>query len=205
MGPGPSVTTDTLLLGSSLSVEPGTLVVDLGCGPGGAMDAARSSNPDCSWLGIDLRYAPLRELVLARGEAAVDAVCCDVLHIPWAIRGGIAGAVIMNPPFVDRQRGRISPSVSRAVSRSGSSILLHAFVRAASHLLRSGGQMLAVARPAMLPSLLLGCRAWDLGPSELQPVGPAGGPAVHILLRCLKGAVPDLVVKCQRSSLELTG
>jgi len=205
--PGPSVTTDTILLGSFLRVVPGTLVVDLGCGTGGAIEAALKGNPGCRWLGIDFRFEALSRMLGPEGlcdeAGSLSAICCRVQDVPFLIPESLAGAVIMNPPYVRSDRGRASPVPSRSVSRAAPSTAVHSFLRAASHLLAPGGEMVAVFRPAMLPSILLGCGTWGLGVSLLQPVGPHGKPAVHLLARCIRGSRPDLVLNSQRTSEEL--
>lgn len=206
--PGPSVTTDTLLLGSFLRVGPGTLVVDLGCGTGGAIEAAIKGNPECRWLGMDFRFESLSHMLdpegALAGKGSLWAVCCRVQEVPSVIPAGVAGAVMMNPPYVTSGCGRASPSPSRAASRSAPSTTLYSFLRAASHLLAPGGELVAVLRPSMLPSIILGCLTWDLGVARLQPVGPSGKPAVHVLARCVRGSRPELVISSQRTPEELT-
>ena len=100
-------------------------------------------------------------------------------------------------------RGRSSPDTSRQTARAGDDMLCQEFLRAASHLLVTGGVLVIVNIPASLPWILLGCIAWDLTPLELQPVGPPGLPSKRILLRAEKGSGGDLVIKHQLTALEL--
>ncbi|MFO8183180.1 MAG: methyltransferase [Candidatus Aegiribacteria sp.] len=201
--PGAPVTTDTLLLASLLSVPPGSTVVDLGCGSGGAMEAASEKNPGCRWIGIDIRPRPLAEMMRTFGSSSLNAVCCRVEDVPRALPGEAADAVICNPPFTSAGRGRVSPCPSRSVSRTGSELLVLNFIRAAAHLLVPGGCFLLVGRPSMLPVMMLGCSTWNLGPETLQPVGRKGGPAVHAVLRCGKGSSAELIILPQSSAEEI--
>lgn len=204
---GAPVTTDTLILAACLPVPPGSTVVDLGCGCGGAIEAASKSNPGCRWIGIDIRFRPLAEMMRSLGGSggisSLDAVCCRVEDVPKAFPGGIAEAVICNPPFTVEGRGRVSPQPSRSVSRTGSSLLVLHFIRAAAHLLVPGGRFLMVGRPSMLPVMMLGCSTWDLGPEMLQPVGGKDGPAAHVILECGKGSSAELAIAPQRSADEV--
>jgi tRNA1Val (adenine37-N6)-methyltransferase len=206
---GAPVTSDTLLLASFVSVPMGSTVFDLGCGGGSVMAEAARLNPGCLWIGVDLR---LPALCLVRGLIGTDlcegdflSLCCSVKDLPSAVSAGAADAVIMNPPFGVQGRGRTSPEESRRVSRSGSDMLLFHFLRAAAHLLAEGGRLYMVARPAMLPDIMMGCGTWGLGPLQLQPVGPPEGPAVHTLVTCRKGAAPGLEILPQRTVEEILG
>lgn len=201
--PGAPVTTDTLLLASFLSVPPGSTVVDLGCGSGGAIEAASGENTGCRWIGIDIRPRPLAEMMRSFGSSSLNAVCCRVEDVPKVFPGEAAEAVICNPPFATAGRGRVSPCPSRSVSRTGSELLLLNFIRAAAHLLVPGGFFLLVGRPSMLPVMILGCSTWDLGPETLQPVGRKGGPAAHVVLRCVKGSSAELIILSQISAEEI--
>ncbi len=206
--PGAPVTTDTLLLASYISVPRGSTIIELGCGSGGVIEAASRRNPGCRWIGVDSRTPPLREMMVSlerrRKVDDVQCVCCNVEDVPMAFSEAVADSVITNPPFGTLGRGRVSPDQDRALSRSGSDMLLHHFIRAAAHLLPSGGEFIIVGRPCMLPEILLGCSAWGLGPVRLQPVGQPDRPAVHILLSCAKGSGAGLIIETQRGSKELT-
>jgi tRNA1Val (adenine37-N6)-methyltransferase len=202
--PGAPVTTDTLLLASCVSVPRGSTVIELGCGSGGVIEAASRENPGCRWIGVDARTPPLREMMGSpeRRSAAdeVHCVCCNVEDVPMAFSEAVADLVITNPPFGTLGRGRVSPDRDRALSRSGSDMLLHHFIRAAAHVLPPGGEFIVVGRPCMLPEMLLGCSSWGLGPVRLQPVGQPDRPAVHILLRCVKGSGAELVIHHQKTA-----
>ncbi|MCK5064880.1 MAG: hypothetical protein KAQ97_06335, partial [Candidatus Fermentibacteraceae bacterium] len=58
-----SVTTDTLLLACSLNVSPGSVVIELGCGSGGAMLTSSTLNSDCRWIGIDIQIDLLQMMI----------------------------------------------------------------------------------------------------------------------------------------------
>jgi tRNA1(Val) A37 N6-methylase TrmN6 len=171
------------------------------------MDESSRLNPGCRWTGVDLRPEALAHTsALIRGAGSgseFSSVCCRVEDVPMVFSGEIADAVIANPPFGTLGSGRTSPVTSRSTSRAGSDMLLHHFIRAAAHLLVPGGELVLVGRPAMLPDILMGCSAWGLSPILLQPVGPRGHRAIHILLSCRKGSGSELVIGPQRSADEL--
>ena len=196
--PGASVTTDTLLLASALRTEPGSVIVDLGCGSGGASLYSSSLNPGCRWIGIDIRFEPLKLMMASRDlqDTPVDAaaVCCSLETVPFAFPECIANAVILNPPYGRTGSVRRSPHVERDMSRSGSGLLLYQFMRGAAHLLVPGGDFLIINRPSSLAEILLGCRAFGINPVALQPVGSPDKPAELILLHGRKGSGEDLKI-----------
>lgn len=196
--PSIGVTTDTLLLAASLKIASGSLVVDLGCAGGGAMVVSSAINPGCRWLGIDHQMDLLSTIEescrIQRQHQDIDAVCCDIRNVPLLLSGGIAQAVITNPPFGRDGSGRQGGNRIRDLSRSGSDLLLYHFLRGASHLLEDGGLLLIVNRPARLPDILLGCTSMNIRPVAIQPIGVHDQPADHMVVHCLKNRFSELVL-----------
>lgn len=195
---GASVTTDTLLIASSLHIPPGSVIADLGCGSGGASIYSSALNPGCRWIGIDIRYDPLKLLLASKDiqKTPVDitAVCCSIETVPLAFAERIADAVILNPPYGRLGSIRSCNDSGRDRSRAGSDLLLYQFVRGAAHLLVRGGELLMINRPSLLPEMLLGCRAFGINPVEVQPVGSEGKPAERIILKGRKGSREELKI-----------
>lgn len=205
----PSVpcTTDTLLPASMISVPPGSTVVDLGCGGGSGIISAHTHNPHCRWVGIDIRPKALELLaasvVLNDPPPNVSPVCCGVEAVPLAFHPRCARAVTANPPYGKRGSGRESPDIQRKTARSGKDLLLHSFIRAASHLLVPGGSFLMVVPPRRLTDALLGCRAFGLSPVTVQPVGAAGRPAELTVIVSKKGSASELEILPQMEPRKL--
>ena len=193
---GASVTTDTLLLASSLRAEPGSVIVDLGCGSGGASLYSSSLNPGCRWIGLDVRHEPLKLMMASRElqgtPVDISAVCCRLEKIPFAFPECIANAVISNPPYGRTGSVRRSPDEERDRSRRGSGLLLNQFIRGAAHLLVRGGDFLMINKPSLLAEIMLGCRAFGINPVAIQPVGSKNKPAELIVFHGRKGSGEDL-------------
>jgi len=204
---GASVTTDTLLLASALRTTPGSVIVDLGCGSGAAALYSASLNPDCRWLGFDIRYDPLKLMMSSKYLQGIpmdiSAVCLCLETVTLAVSECIADAVIMNPPYGKAGSVRRSPCSERDRSRRGSKLLLHQFIRGAAHLLVPGGQFLMINRPSSLPEILLGCRALGINPATIQPVGSPGKPAELIVLHGRKGSREELKILPQTEAESL--
>ncbi len=205
--PGASVTTDTLLLASALRTASGSVIVDLGCGSGSAALYSSTLNPGCRWIGLDIRYNPLK-LMMASGDLQgtpvdISAVCCSVETVPLAFSECIADAVILNPPYGRTGSVRRSPQAERDRSRSGSGLLLYHFIRGAAHLLVRGGQFLIINRPSSLAEIMLGCRALGIKPVAIQPVGSPEKRAELIILLGRKGSSEELKILPQTEAESL--
>jgi len=204
---GASVTTDTLLLASALRTAPGSVVVDLGCGSGTAALYSSTLNPGCRWLGLDIRYDPLKLMMASREMQSTPvnlaAVCCSIETVSLAFSECIADAVIMNPPYGRAGSVRESPQRERDISRRGSGLLLYQFIRGAAHLLVPGGDFLIINRPSSLAEILLGCRASGINPASIQPVGSAGKPAELIILQGRKNIREELRILPQTEAESL--
>ncbi|MCK4806239.1 MAG: methyltransferase [Candidatus Aegiribacteria sp.] len=204
---GASVTTDTLLLASALRTTPGLVIVDLGCGSGTAALYSSTLNPGCRWIGLDIRYDPLKLMMASRNlqntPVDITALCCSIETISLAFSECIADAVILNPPYGRTGSVRRSPRDERDRSRRGSELLLYQFIRGAAHLLVPGGKFLIINRPSSLPEIMLGCRTSGINPVEIQPVGSPEKPAERIILQGRKGSREELRILPQEEAESL--
>jgi len=93
----------------------------------------------------------------------------------------------MNPPFNDGARHRASPDSARASAHIAGEDTLARWVHAARRVLKSGGVLTMIWRADGIAEVLA---ALDRGFGSLAilPVhGEAGGPAIRILVRAVKG------------------
>ena len=96
-------------------------------------------------------------------------------------------AVLMNPPFNDPARHRVSPDTARGIAHMATATTLSKWVHAARRILKSRGVLTLIWRADGIAEVLA---ALDHGFGSLQvlPVhGDARGPANRILVRATKG------------------
>jgi tRNA1(Val) A37 N6-methylase TrmN6 len=185
---------DAMLLAAATSARPGGRVVDFGAGVGaaGLALARRVAGIDLALVEIDATLADL-----ARHNAAANAIAADVIVLDveqgaeaFAAAGlapDSADAVLMNPPFNDGARHRASPDSARASAHVAGEDTLARWVHAARRVLKSGGALTLIWRADGIAEVLA---ALDHGFGSLAilPVhGEAGGPAIRILVRAVKG------------------
>ncbi|QHO74545.1 methyltransferase [Bradyrhizobium sp. CCBAU 051011] len=185
---------DAVLLAAASSARPGDRVADLGAGIGaaGLAVARRIAGIDLILVEIDPALAGL-----ARANAETNAIQADVIVLDVeadATAFAAAGlapdsvdAVLMNPPFNDPARHRVSPDTARGIAHMATATTLPKWVHAARRILKSRGALTLIWRADGLAEVL---SALDhgFGSVQLLPVhGDARSPANRILVRAIKG------------------
>lgn len=188
---------DAVLLAASVPAY-ARRAVDLGAGVGtaGLALALRLPLVEVTLVEIDPAMAALAAQNAARQDpdmgARLTVVTADVAALarpsgPPAPAAGAADLVLMNPPFNDPARHRISPRAGRARAHSADDDGMETWLRAADRLLAPGGELRLIHRPEALGTLieLLQRRA---GAVTIRPVhARADTPAIRVLVGAIKG------------------
>jgi tRNA1(Val) A37 N6-methylase TrmN6 len=185
---------DAVLLAAATSARPGDRVADLGAGVGvaGLAVGKRIAGIDLVLVEIDAELADL-----ARANAASNAIAADVIVLDVeadAASFAAAGlgadsvdAVLMNPPFNDPARHRISPDKARGIAHVATATTLSNWVHAARRILRSKGTLTLIWRADGIAEVL-SALGQGFGSLEILPVhGDARAPANRLLVRATKG------------------
>jgi len=185
---------DAMLLAAATPARSGDRVVDLGAGVGaaGLAVARRVSGIDLVLVEIDEKLAEL-----ARGNAisnaiaaetvALDATSASSAFASVGLKPDSAEIVLMNPPFNDSTRHRVSPNKSREAAHVATPATLEGWVSAARRLLKSGGMLVMIWRADGIAEVLA---ALDRGFGSLAilPVhADVTSPAIRVLVRAVKG------------------
>ena len=185
---------DAVLLAAATPARSGERVADLGAGVGVAgLSVARCV------AGIDLVLVEIDAALagLAGANAAANAIQADVIVLnveadatAFAAAGlapDSVDAVLMNPPFNDPARHRVSPDTARGVAHMATATTLSTWVHAARRILKSRGALTLIWRADGIAEVLA---ALDHGFGSLHilPVhGDARAPANRLLVRATKG------------------
>ena len=185
---------DAMLLAAATPVRSGDRVVDLGAGVGavGLAVAKRVA-------GIELVLVEIDEGLgdLARGNAVANAIAADVIMLDVTSAAEVFAAtglppdsvdvVLMNPPFNDPARHRVSPDKAREIAHVATAATPEKWVRAARRILKSGGALALIWRADGLVEVLSELGR-GFGSLELLPVhAEARVPAIRVLIRAIKG------------------
>jgi tRNA1(Val) A37 N6-methylase TrmN6 len=190
---------DAMLLAAATPARSGDRVVDFGAGVGaaGLAVAKRVAGIELVLLEIDQGLADL-----ARGNAAANAVPADVIVLDvTSAADGFAAAglspdsvdvVLMNPPFNDPARHRVSPDKAREIAHVATAATLERWILAARRILKSGGALTLIWRADGLVEVL-SALGRGFGSLELLPVhAEATAPAIRVLIRAIKGGKAPL-------------
>ncbi|GAB4072850.1 methyltransferase [Ancylobacter sonchi] len=188
---------DALLLAASVPAS-ARHVVDLGAGVGAAGLAVAVRLPaarlhlvelDPATAALARRNAERQQPDLSARVAVVEA---DIAMLarpggPAAPGPRAADAVLMNPPFNDPARHRISPSDRRALAHMTPDNALEDWVRAGERLLAPGGRLILIHRPEAL-DIILATLTGRFGAVTIRPVhGRPEAPAIRVLVGAVKG------------------
>jgi tRNA1(Val) A37 N6-methylase TrmN6 len=185
---------DAMLLAAATPAHRGDRVVDFGAGVGAAgLAVARRV------AGIDLVLVEIEEELakLARGNSTTNEIAADVIVLDVesaADRFAAVGlepdtvdAVLMNPPFNDPARHRVSPDRARELAHVATSATLENWVHAARRILKTGGTLTLIWRADGLGEVLAAL-ARGFGSVVMLPVhGDPKTPAIRVLVRAIKG------------------
>jgi tRNA1(Val) A37 N6-methylase TrmN6 len=190
---------DAMLLAAATSARSSDRVVDLGAGVGAAGLALAKRVP-----GIELVLVEIDEVLadLARGNAAANAIAAEIAVLDVTSGAGefadaglspdSADVVLMNPPFNDAARHRVSPDKAREIAHVATDATLEGWIHAARRILKSGGVLTMIWRADGLAELLA---ALDRGFGSLAilPVhSDVASPAIRVLVRAIKGGKAPL-------------
>jgi tRNA1(Val) A37 N6-methylase TrmN6 len=185
---------DAMLLAAATPAHSGNRVVDFGAGVGaaGLAVARRIGGVDLVLVEIVEELARLARDNSAANEIAASVIVLDVESTADAFAAvGLVpdsvDAVLMNPPFNDPARHRVSPDKAREVAHVATSSTLENWVHAARRILKSGGTLTLIWRADGIAEVLA---ALDRGFGSLAilPVhGDAKTPAIRVLVRATKG------------------
>jgi tRNA1(Val) A37 N6-methylase TrmN6 len=192
---------DAILLAAAVPARAGEAVIELGAGVGAAGLALAARVPGIRLTMIEL--VP-RLAALAAENAQLNGILAEVVELDVAaparlfaasgLRPEQAARVLMNPPFNDPARQRVSPDHGRRLAHAAPRATLAAWTRTAARLLRPRGTLSLIWRADGLAEVLAAL-APAFGEIALMPVHPKpDAPAIRILLRATKSRRAPLAI-----------
>ena len=185
---------DAMLLAAATPARIGDRVVDLGAGVGaaGLAVARRVAGIGLVLVEIDEELAALARVNAAENQIAADVIVLDVASTADAfaeagLKPDSVDAVLMNPPFNDSTRHRVSPDRARGIAHVATATTLSNWIHASRRILKSRGMLTLLWRADGIAEVLA---ALDhgFGSLEILPVhGDVKAPANRVLVRATKG------------------
>ena len=194
---------DAILLAAACPARSGDRVVDLGAGVGGAglALAVRVAGTSVTLVEIDPhlaglagRNAQLNQLVDRVRAVALDAAAPARAYATAGLPPESVMRVLMNPPFHDPARERLSPDAARRLAHAAPRAQLAAWIRTATRLLRPRGTLTLIWRADGLHEVL-SALAPAFGAVAVLPVHPRpDAPAIRVIVTGVKASRAPLVV-----------
>ncbi len=165
---------DAILLSEFVSIKPGDVIVDLGTGCG--------IIPMVILLKGVIRYAygleiqpelanqAVRNALLNGFEKKMGVILGDIGNPP--LRASSADVVICNPPYRQRESGRINPDPQRAIARHEIRTSLDEILNAARRLLKPKGRLAMIYPAFRLVDIMVRMRGFNLEPKRLRVIYP---------------------------------
>ena len=183
---------DASLLAWFARVSPGQKVLDLCSGTGIVpilMDA-RNNYGDYTGLEIlpDMAEMANRSAALNGIGDRVRFIAGDVKHARELFGKEVFDAVTVNPPYMAAGTGLVNPDDAKAIARHEILCTLEDVVKAAGAVLKTGGRLYMVHRPARLPAILRLFNENKLAAGRLCFIHPyADKEAAMLLIAATKG------------------
>jgi tRNA1(Val) A37 N6-methylase TrmN6 len=186
---------DAILLAAATGAQAGERVVDLGAGIGGAglALAARVAGVHVTLVEIDEALSGLaaENIRLNRFEERARAVHADAENVAGLAAAGLAPGsfdrVLMNPPFNDATRQKVSPDPRRRLAHVAAPGLLARWTATAASLLKPQGTLTLIWRADGLAEVREAL-AGSFGGLAVMPVLPReGADAIRVLVRAVRG------------------
>jgi tRNA1(Val) A37 N6-methylase TrmN6 len=199
---------DAILLAAATAARLGEQAIDLGAGVGaaGLALAARVEGLKVVLIEIDPALCALAadNARLNRLDGRVRVLAADVEEAETFAAAGLppsgADRVLMNPPFNDATRQKVSPDPRRRLAHAGEPGLLERWVATAGWLLKPQGVLTLIWRGDGLPDVL-SVLSEAYGSIAVLPVySRAGAPAIRVLVRAVKSA--SNVKTCQPAPVD---
>lgn len=188
---------DAILLAAATEGREGEHAVELGAGVGaaGLALAQRIAGLRVTLVEIDATLAALADANARRnglGErvraVALDVTASDGEFAKAGIGPGTAARVLMNPPFNDAARQKVSPDPQRRLAHVASGDTLTRWVQRAASLLALSGTLTMIWRADGMADVLAAVGE-EFGAVAVLSVYPRpDAAAIRILVRAIKGS-----------------
>jgi len=165
---------DAILLSEFVSTKRGDMVIDLGTGCGIILLVLLLTRPIGFAFGLeiqaDLADQAARNALLNGFGQKMGVIVGDIKHPPLAPSS--ADVVVCNPPYRQKDSGRINPDPQRAVARHEILASLDDILGIARKLLRAKGRLAMIYPAVRLVDILVRMRGFDLEPKRIRIVYP---------------------------------
>jgi tRNA1Val (adenine37-N6)-methyltransferase len=203
---------DAIFLAQFVSVKKGDRVIDLGVGCGIIPLILLLTKPVGFAVGLeiqpDLAYQTARNALINELSHKFGVVMGDMKE--WPFRPNSADIVVCNPPYRQKDSGRINPDLQRAIARHEILTSMDDVLKAARSLLRAKGKLVMIYPVERISDLIIRLRDFGMEPKRMQVIYPSmTSEAKLVLVEASLGGrkglkiLPPLIDQGHRSGRDL--
>lgn len=178
---------DSVLLSDfAKELKKGSKVVDLGTGTGilSILLCAKTELNKIIGVEIQEEMADMakRSCELNNLQDRFEVINADVKNLQGKLQENEFDAVIMNPPYMELNTGKINENHKKLISRHEITASLEDFIKATKRLLKDKGSLFIVHRPNRLVDLCYLLRKYKLEPKIIRLVYPKKESQANLVL-----------------------
>ena len=183
--------TDAVLLSDFAEIKKGARVLDM-CTGTGIIPLLLSAKTEAAHItGVEILGSvaeTAQRSVLYNKITNIDIVQGDIKNSVGLFGKGVFDAVTCNPPYKKAGSGLVNPNDAKAVSRHEIFCSLEDVISQASAVLKDGGKLFLIHRPARLAEIIAVMKEYSLEPKRMRLVAPSEGKAPNlVLIEAVKG------------------
>lgn len=191
---------DSVLLSGFARAGAGEQILDLGTGTGiiPILMAAKTEAVHLTGLEIQSDSVDMarRSVQLNGLEDKITIIEGDIKEAEKLIPTASFDVITANPPYMNVNHGLRNPEAPKAIARHEILCTLEDVIRAASRLLRPGGNFFLVHRPFRLAEIMITLRRYCLEPKRMRMVHPYVDKEPNlVLIQANRGGKPRLSVE----------
>jgi len=189
-----------LLVEFAKNIKRNTTVIDLGTGTGIISILLSKKVELKKIIGIDILEdvcdMAKRSISLNKLEDKIKIINEDVKNMGKIFESSSFDVVISNPPYKKINSGLTNSNKNKLISRHEITANLEDFIKIASYLLKSNGEIYIVHRPERLVDIFNLLRKYHIEPKDMQMVYPQKSKEPNlILIKGVKNAKPFLKIR----------
>ena len=191
---------DAVLLSDFVTGKPKGQAIDLGTGTGVIPLLMQGQGKASHFTGLEIQEYSAdmasRSVMYNNLQEHIDIVCGDIKEVPCLFKAASFDVVTSNPPYISGNHGLENAMEPKNIARHEILVDLEDVVKAASYLLKEGGNFAMVHKPFRLAEIIRLMSNYRIEPKRMCMVQPYQDKEPNmVLVEGAKGGKPMLKVE----------
>lgn len=191
---------DAVLLSDFVTIKPNAKVMDLCTGTGVIPLLMEGHGKGGHFTGLEIQDASVdmarRSVSYNNLDQRIDIIKGDVKEVPCDFKAASFDIVTCNPPYINHNHGLENAMAPKNIARHEILLTLEDVIKAASHLLREGGNFAMVHKPFRLAEIIRLLSKYRLEPKRILMVQPYCDKEPNmVLIEAAKGGKPMVKIE----------